>query len=326
MFFHTSPTRRRPRRWAIALSGVTLVFAGLAAAPLVLSHGEQIAVGGGEKGPVHLTAAQEKTLGVKVVAADLRPLAELLYLNGEVQLVPGRQADASPRISGQVTALYVNLGDMVKAGQRLARIQSRLVGNPPPSVDITAPRSGVVDAVDVAVGQAVEPATSLVRISDRSEVNVVAQVYEEDLGKVRLGQDATVHTLSYPDRPFVGKIVLVGPTLDPQSRTVDVWIRLANVDGSLKPNLFARASVVLRQNNAMLTVPNAAIIAANGEKFVFVRQKSEYTRVEITTGADDERFTEVTNGLVPGDEVVTQGNREIYTLWLTGGAIKSEDD
>lgn len=326
MTFPIARSRYRKRRMAIALSSLALAFAGLVTAPCVLSHGAQIDVGGGAKGPVHLTDAQQKKLDVKVVAADLRPLAELLNLNGEVQLLPGRQADVSTRISGQVTALYANLGDTVQAGQRLARIQSRLVGNPPPSVDITAPRGGVIDALNVSLGQSVEPATTLYRISDRSEVNIVARVYEEDLGKIAVGQDATVRTLSYPDRVFAGKIILVGPTLDPQSRTVEVWIRLGNPDGLLKPNLFARASIVLRKNAATLTVPSAAIIEANGEKFVFVRQKGEYVRVEITTGANDDQFTEVADGLVPGDEVVTQGNREIYTVWLTGGVLKGEDD
>lgn len=289
------------------------------------AHGGQIEVGGGAKGPVQLSDVQQKAIGLQTAAADFRPLDELLNLNGEVQLLPGKQADVSTRISGQIKRLYANLGDTVKAGQRLARVQSRLVGDPPPSVDVDAPISGVIDALSVSIGQSVEPTSVLYRISDRTKVNVVARVYEEDLGKVALGQKARVRMLSYPDKVFAGKITLVGPSLDPQSRTVDVWIALDNPDGLLKPNLFARASVVLKQNLAALAVPTAAIIEANGEKFVFVRQKNEYARVEITTGASDDQYTEVTDGLVPGDEVVTQGNREIYTLWLIEGSDKPEN-
>src|SRR5581483_8666724 len=183
--------------------------------------GGQIEVGEGAKGPVALSDAQQKAINLQLVAADLRPLSDLLNLNGEVRLVPGRQADVSTRISGQVKELYANLGDKVKKGQRLALVQSRLVGDPPPSVDITAPMAGVVDAVSLSIGQSVEPTTVLYRISDRSEVNVVAHVYEEDLGKVTVGQEVHVQTLSYPDRTFSGKIVLIGPTLNPESRTVE---------------------------------------------------------------------------------------------------------
>ncbi len=306
--------------------GLLLALSGLTRAATVFAHGEEIEVGEGAKGPVTLSAAQQKAINLQRVAADFRPLAELLNLNGEVRLLPDRQAEVSTRISGQVQALYANLGDEVRAGQRLALVQSRLVGDPPPSVEVTAPMTGVVDALNVTIGQSVEPTTVLYRISDRSKVNVVAQVYEEDLGKVKLGQEAKVHTLSYPDQTFTGKVVLIGPNLAPESRTVEVWVRLANPEGLLKPNLFARASIVLRQNEAALAIPNAAIIEANGEKFVFVGQNGKFDRVEITTGASDNQYTEVTDGLVPGDEVVTQGNRQIYTLWLTGGPKKEEDE
>lgn len=315
------------RRTCLCALGI-LWIAGLSGAPeRILAHGQEIEVGEGARGPVQLTVAQQKAVGLQLVPADLRPLSELLNLNGEVRLLPGRQAEVSTRISGQVTALYGNLGDSVRAGQPLVRVQSRLVGDPPPSVDVTTPMSGVIDALNVALGQSVDPTTVLYRISDRSQVNVVARVYEEDLGKVRLGQDARVHTLSYPDRVFTGKVILVSPTLDPQSRTVEVWIRLANPQGLLRPNLFARAAIVLKQTEAALAVPSGAIIEANGEKFVFVRQTGpsgdQFDRVEVTTGAADDEFSEVTEGLVPGDEVVLQGNRQLYTLWLTGGSKKA---
>ena len=306
---------------------ICCLLLGLSGFALAFAHGGEIEVGGGAKAPVHLSAAQQKAVGVKTEAATRRPLSELLYLNGEVRAAPGRQAEASTRISGQVKQIDIALGDRVKAGQRLARVQSRLVGDPPPSVDVAAPMSGIIDAVGVAVGQSVEPTTVMFHIQDSSEVNIVARVYEEDLGKIQLGQTANVRLLSYPKQVFSGKVTLIGPSLDPLSRTLEVWVKLPNPDGLLKPNLFARIGVVLKQGAGSLVVPTAAIIEANGEKFVFVKQKDTFNRVEIATGSRDDRYTEVTDGLVPGDEVVTQGGRQIYTVWLTGGApLKGEDD
>jgi multidrug efflux pump subunit AcrA (membrane-fusion protein) len=288
----------------------------------VFAHGGAIEVGEGAKGPVSLSAAQVKAIGLTLGTADFRPLADLLTLNGEIQLLLDRQAQVNTRISGQVTALYVQLGDKVTAGQRLARIQARLVGDPPPSIDVSSPKGGIVDAVNISLGQSIEPASPLFQISDRSQVNMVARVYEEDLGKVRLGQEARIRTLSYPGKVFTAKVTLIGPALDAASRTAVVWFRLANPDGILKPNLFAKAAVVLKHNEAALAIANAGILEANGEKFVFVKQGDQYDRVDVTTGLADDEFTEVTDGLVPGDEIVTQGNRELYTLWLTGGGKK----
>ncbi len=308
-------------RWRGAALGIAMALMPAIPGP-IFAHGGAIELGEGAKGPVSLSAAQAKAIGLTVGTADFRPLADLLTLNGEIQLLVDRQAQVSTRISGQVTALYVQLGDRVKAGQRLARIQARLVGDPPPSIDVSSPKGGIVDAVNIALGQSIEPASPLFQISDRSEVNMVARVYEEDLGKIRLGQDARIHTLSYPDKVFTAKVTLIGPALDPASRTAVVWFRLANPDGMLKPNLFAKAAVVLKHNEAALAITNAGILEANGEKFVFVKQGDLYDRVDITTGLADDEFTEVTDGLVPGDEIVTQGNRELYTLWLTGGVKK----
>lgn len=318
-------SKRSWRSWLTWLVSGLAMLLGTLWALYAYGHGGEIEVGGGAKGPVPLSAAQQRAVGLKLVVADFRSLADTLKLNGTLQLLPGRQAEVSTRISGQIVALYAGLGDTVKAGQRVARVQSRLVGDPPPSVDVVAPMSGVIDLRPVSLGQAVEPNTVLAHISDRSQLNVVARVYEEDLGKVKRGQEASVHLLSYPDRVFTGKVTLVSPTLDPASRTVEVWVQLANPDGLLKPNLFARINLLLRKTDAALAVPTAAIIEANGEKFVFVRQGTQFARVEITTGSSDETFTEVTEGLVPGDEVVTQGNRQLYTLWLTGGKTKAEE-
>jgi multidrug efflux pump subunit AcrA (membrane-fusion protein) len=288
-------------------------------------HGGQIEVAGGVRGPVQLSATQQNAIALQLVTAGPHPLASVLALNGEVQLLPDRVADVSLRISGQVKAVYANLGDTVRTGQRLVQVQSRLVGDPPPSVTITAPRSGVIDARNVVVGQAVEPNTVLFHISDRSQVLVVAKVFEGDLGKIHVGQTARIRVPSYPGNAFAGKLTLIDPNLDPLNRTIKVWIQIDNPHSLLKPYMFARANIVLKRDASALTVPNAAIMEANGEKFVFVREGTTFKRIEITVGAKDDEYSEVTNGLVPGDEVVTQGGRQVYTMWLTGGKPQAEE-
>ena len=291
------------------------------------AHGGQIETGGaGPKGPVSLTADQVKALALKTTAADLRPIEALLGVHGELAPLPDAQADVSLRISGSVTAVYANLGDAVKAGDRLALIQSRVVGNPPPSVVISAPIAGIVDVRNIIPGQSVEPNTTLFHVSNVSRMRVIGKVYEEDLGKVRSGQPAHVKLLAYPRELFDGIVTLVGPTLDAETRTVEVWIGLDNNKGLLKPHLFAQADIVLAENKAALAVPSSALLEAEGETFVFVRTGNKYDRVDISVGTADDQYTEVLSGLVPGDEVVTVGARQVYTLWLMGGAKPSGGD
>jgi multidrug efflux pump subunit AcrA (membrane-fusion protein) len=262
---------------------------------------------------------------LKTATAESHSLATILTLTGEVQLLPDRQADVSLRISGRIRELYAKLGDRVTNGQRLAVVESRVIGDPPPTVAVTAPMAGIVETRNVVLGQTVEPDTQLFRISDRSNMLVLGKVYEEDLGQVQLGQEAHVRVLSYPQKVFLGKVSLIEPNLDPSSRTVKVWIELPNPDGLLKPNMFAAASLILNRNDSALAIPNDAILEANGAKFVFVRQGDAFDRADIMIGASDDEYSEVTDGLVPGDEVVTQGKRQVYTMWLTGGHSKPAD-
>ncbi|HAT9240615.1 TPA: efflux RND transporter periplasmic adaptor subunit [Legionella pneumophila subsp. pneumophila] len=300
---------------------MTVFFLGLLS-PMQVSfaHGGNIEVSeGGTKGPVHLTPEQARMLDIKVVRATHRPMAQLLGLNGQIQLLPDAQADVSIRISGSVTAIDVDLGDSVKAGQRLATVQSRLVGNPPPSVVVNAPIAGIIDARNINLGQAVEPNTVLFHISNRDKLLVVAQVYEEDLGKVKVGQEVNVHVLSYPKQTFPGLVTLIEPNLDPLTRTVNVRIALDNKERLLKPGMFVRANVILTHNKAALTVPNTALLQADSKQFVFVQNGGTYKRVDVKVGAVEDDYSEIIDGLVPGDLVVTQGNRELYTLWLSGG-------
>ena len=289
------------------------------------AHGEEIKLGGATQGMVILTAAQTKALGLELALAKPRPIADLLEVNGEVKALPDEQADVSLRISGRVDAVYVNLGDTVHKGDRLALIQSRTIGNPPPTVTVRAPMNGVIDARNIIVGQAVDPDTTLFHLSNRTRMRVVGRVYEEDLEKVHVGQKAYVKLLAYPDKTLTGAVSLVGPTLDPQTRTVPIWIVLDNKQGLLKPNLFARADIVLQDSKAALSVPSSAILEANGEKFVFVHAGNGYHRVVVSVGASEGEYTAIESPLAAGEEVVTQGARELYTLWLTGGKIESED-
>ena len=311
-------------KFCFGLTAAVLVVASTGWPRPVFGHGEQIETGGrGPRGPVTLSADQVKALGLKTVAAGLRSIEQLLGVHGELAALPDAQADVSLRISGSVKAVYVNLGDSVKAGDKLALVQSRVVGNPPPSVVISAPIAGIVDARNIIPGQSVEPNTTLFHISNVSRMRVVGKVYEEDLGKVRNGQPAHVKLLAYPKESLQGVVTLVGPILDAETRTVEVWIGLDNAKGLLKPNLFARANIVLAQYSAALTVPNTAVLEAEGETFVFVREGTKYDRVDIKIGVVDDQYTQVLSGIVPGDEVVTVGAREVYVRWLTGGA-KSE--
>lgn len=297
----------------------------LAAPQRLLAHGEQIEMGGGG-GPVKLTKEQQAAIGLKTVKAEFRDIDAVLMLNGKVKLDPNLHVHVSTRIEGRIERLYANVGDKVEKGQKLVDIQSRQIGNPPPVVTIEAMVGGVINERSVTLGESVEPNKKLFHIIDLSEVIVEAEVYEEDIGKVKLDQIARIRVLGYPDDVFEGKITFIGAELDPEKRTLPVWIWVKNPDWKLRPSMFAKAAVVLARNEGVLAVPKEAILEAKKEKFVFAQTGDTFNRVDVKTGVEDDRFVEIQEGLLPDDMVVTVGKREAYTTWLTGGKKVTPQD
>lgn len=307
------------------LAVIVAVTLCLAVPQRLFAHGEAIETGGGGGGPVKLTKEQQAAIGLKTAAAELHDIDAVLMLNGKVKLDPNLHAHVSTRIEGRVEKLYANVGDKVEKGQKLAEIQSRQIGNPPPVVTIEAIVGGVINERNATLGESVEPNKELFHIIDLSEVIVAAEVYEEDIGKVKLDQAARVRVLGYPD-DFEGKITFVGLELDPEKRTLPVWISVKNPDWKLRPDMFAKTAVVLTHNEGVLSVPKEALMAEGGEQFVFVQAGDTFNRVDVQTGAEDDRFVEIKDGLVPDDVVVTDGKREVYTQSLMGRGVKPPTD
>jgi multidrug efflux pump subunit AcrA (membrane-fusion protein) len=268
---------------------------------------------------VELSEIAQKSIGLKVAEAEIRQIEGVLLVNGVVKPEPNRVAEVSTRAEGRIQELYANLGDRVKKGQKLAAMLPRQIGNPPPLVSITAPLSGILVERNVLLGSTVVPNTILFRIADLSKVIVEGDVFESDVSKVRLGQDARIRLDAYPDRVFNGTVSFVASQLDPQKRTLHLWVSVDNKEGLLKPELFARVALVIKPGREVLAIPLEAIIDDGAEKFVFVKNGNQFIRQDVATGASDDRYVEITDGLYPGDQVVTDGNREIYTKWLLGG-------
>jgi len=264
---------------------------------------------------VQISEISQKSIGLKLVNADFRPMEKVLQINGIVKTEPDKIADITSRIDGRIERIYVNLGDEVKKGQKLVSILPRQIGTPP-LVSITTPLKGIVVERNVSLGGTVESNKTLFRIADLSGVIVEGELYEGDVTKVKLGQNARIKLDAYPNKVFNGKVTFVASELDPRKRLLHLWVSVENNEDLLKPELFANVTIILDQGDEVITVPVGAIIEDGVEQFVFVKNGNLFTRQDVLTGVSDDRFTEIIEGLYPGDEVVTDGNRQIYTKWL----------
>lgn len=341
-------------------------------------------------GAFSLSADEKSSIGLKTVNADYRRIDSVIRAAGTVRAHPNREAQVSSRVAGKVTALFVQVGDAVKAGQKIAEIQSLeiqklqleliqaenklnlhqaeleriqrlveakiaaqkeliaarnqqrstineieglaqqlvLLGLPEKGVkrlraqrivstfSIFAPISGLITERNVVFGETVDPGKVMLKIIDPSVVSVEGDAFEEALPHVKIGQTVRIRLASYPGEVFAGKILRFNPLVDPQKRTLRLWVEVPNGQGKLRPNQFAEMDIVVGSGQEVLAIPADALIAAEGLNLVFVEENNNFRRAVVTLGSRDDSYVEVKSGLVPGDVVVTTGKQQVYTKSL----------
>ena len=271
---------------------------------------------------VRLSPANMRALGLKFTAARMRTLHAHRTFYGDFTLPPDTEAVVTPRIRGRVTALYATTGTMVRRGAPLARIQSLLVGNPPPSVVVHAPMGGVVETRLAVLGEAVAPGTLLYRLMKPHRLWLKAYVYQQDVALIHRGQQARIRALGVA-APLRGHVVMVAPRINPRRGAETIWIALGHPPAALRPALFARAAITIADARAV-AVPTRAVVDVGSRHAVFVAMGSgrfRYTPVRV--GIRERGYCGV-SGLKVGARVVTQGNAELYALWMTGGKLKAD--
>lgn len=171
---------------------------------------------------------------------------------------------------------------------------------------LRAPASGVVVEKNVVEGDRVSPGMVLYRIADLSRVWIEADVFERDLGLVRVGQHAAVHFETYPGEAFHARVTYLYPTVSMDSRTGRVRLELPNPDGRLKPGMYARVDLEIPSEESVLVVPRSAVLATGERSLVFV-QAADGALVprEVTPGRAAGREVEILDGLEAGERVVS---------------------
>src|SRR5574337_941730 len=169
------------------------------------------------------------------------------------------------------------------------------------TLHLPAPISGTIVERNVVIGQAIEPNVALMKIIDSSIMIVEGEAFEDILPVLQFGQKVRVVIAAYPDEMFEGKISFISPTVNPTKRTIPVWAEVINRRGMLKQDLFAQVYVIVGEQRRSLTIPVEALINAEGSEFTFVERGGVYLRVDLGLGTRNDRFAEVTRGLVAGD-------------------------
>ena len=178
------------------------------------------------------------------------------------------------------------------------------------SVPFISPYSGVVLDKTAQEGLRFMPGELLFRVADLSTVWLLADVFEQDLEAVRVGQSVQVHINAYPDKNFTGKVSFIYPTLATETRTVKVRVELANKEGLLKPGLYGTLILTSANSEKLQTaVPDSAVIDTGTRHIVLLsRGEGRFEPRVVKLGGLANGYYAVLAGLEEGDEVVTHAN------------------
>ncbi len=172
---------------------------------------------------------------------------------------------------------------------------------------IHSPIDGVVIHREGTQGMRVTPERALYEIADLSTVWVLADVYETDFSYARKGADAAVRVAAYPGETFKGRVTFINPSLNPQTRTVQVRIELPNPELKLKPEMFAEIEWKTPLGER-LSIPESAVLDSGVRQIVFVDQGMEmYAPREIKARRIGAHYL-VEEGLKAGEKIVTSAN------------------
>jgi multidrug efflux pump subunit AcrA (membrane-fusion protein) len=310
---------------------LSLLAAGLlvlGATPQALAHEGHAHAPGEEHviaiGPITITPEAKTNLALQVEEAQLRTLEKTLLVIGQIEPIPNRSAAVTSRIPGRVVDIKAMEGQLVKKGDPVIEIESRQVGNPPPRVQYTAPIDGVVTNRDVVLNDSIEPDKHLLEIVDMSELYAEGRIFEGQIAQVKTGQKVRVTVESFPGETFTGTVDLIGGALEPETRTLKIWARVANPGDRLRPNMRATLNIVTAQADTVVAVPQSAVLGESGNLFAFVQTDEQgvtYERRDVVAGIKDDQYVEIVEGIFPAEKVVTLGN---YQLQYVTSAAKPE--
>lgn len=168
--------------------------------------------------------------------------------------------------------------------------------------------AGVVTATNVAPGESVDTERELLTITDLSNVWVLGDLYQKDLGAVRRGQEALISVESYPGETFAGRISYISDVLDAASRTAKVRAEVPNRDGRLKLQMFVSMQVPTGESRPTIVIPSSALQEIDEQPVVFVQTDEDtFEKRVVSIGPAQRDSVPVHGGLKAGERVVTTG-------------------
>lgn len=256
---------------------------------------------GGDR--VTIPAASAQASGIVVVAAGPGAIQETLTLTGRIMLQPSARAEVHAPYPGPVRVVNRNIGDAVRRGETLARVES---AESLQTYSIVTPIAGVVLERQTNIGDVTSDEPLFV-VGDLSRLQAELNVATRDIGRISSGQNVIITGLDGAAR-IEARIATVLPTADAHSQTLIARAPFTTSAGSqLRPGMAVRGAVVLTQQDVPVAVTTDAVQTLEGRQVVFVRVAPEqYEARPVTLGRAGRDMVEITSGLNADEAYVSE--------------------
>ncbi|PIP42407.1 efflux RND transporter periplasmic adaptor subunit [Candidatus Desantisbacteria bacterium CG_4_9_14_3_um_filter_40_11] len=217
--------------------------------------------------------------------------------------------------NSQFEEIKVSSQSMVEATERRLKLwditdeqikQLEEKGEMTKTLIVHSQNEGFVIEKMVVEGMKIMPGESLYKIADLSSVWIIADIYEQDIPLVKIGQVAEISLLS--GKVLRGRITYIYPYLEGELRTVKVRIEVANPGYVLKPNSYVNVGIKVELGRRLAVVDSAVIDTGERQLVILAREDGHFKPVDVKLGVKVEGFCEVLEGIKEGDEVVTNAN------------------
>jgi Cu(I)/Ag(I) efflux system membrane fusion protein len=295
---------------------------------------------------IKLSPGKAQRIGVRSEPARLASLAAKVRVPGAIQLDERRVTVVATRATAFLEKVAnVTTGDKITKGQTLLRFYSQDIvsaaaeyaSNPsfegarsrldvlnapedyiaevartrkaPRSIVWPAPQSGIILERNAIEGAKADPGQQLFKIADLSVIWALVDVPERDYPRIALGQPVTLTARGMPERAFLGRVSLIYPQINRDSRTARVRVELQNPDLILRPDMYVEAEIDVTEAGKVLVVPESAVLDSGARKIVLLDLgEGRFAPRDIAIGRRGLGLVEIRDGLSEGDKVVTSAN------------------
>ena len=201
----------------------------------------------------------------------------------------------------------INTVQVAEANLRSADAQAAIAERALGDAQIRAPFAGIVAKRWVNVGDKVSADMPVVHLVDLSRMELEAQVPVSEIAYVKVGQEVSFRVDGFIGRPFTGRVERVNPSAEAGSRSISIFVTLANADGALRGGMFASGSLAARLGTEVDVIPVSAVLEEGGQSYVYVVKDGKVERRSVSVGARNKErgWIEVREGLERGVPVIT---------------------